>query len=346
MLVSAKGPSAAEVSAALTDRLESLLAQLLPQGERWGRGEFVALNPMRPDRNLGSFRIRLVGDKRGRWRDFAIDVGGDPLDLVAYLGSLDLKDARKWALEWLGRVPSTPPTLREGSRKEAAQAIVDTEGRAAAIWNEARPILDSPADEYLRGRGIDIRALPRVPSCVRYHPRVWQRETGRTHPCMVAWILRRDRRAAIHRTWLERRNFKWIKLSGVEDAKQSLGPVQGGFVPLYRGLDGRRWNDCRTDDTIGVTDGIEDGLTIALAQPLWRMACAVNVGNFAHIELPPGNVVLFRDRETKPEAVRQAEKAYGRAVARFREQGRTVWFWDPPAGAAKDPNELLTTGAA
>jgi hypothetical protein len=70
--------------------LPALLTRWLPGGRRDG-GEYVALNPTRHDRNLGSFRINL---RTGRWADFATgDRGGDPVSLSAYLNGLSQTEA-------------------------------------------------------------------------------------------------------------------------------------------------------------------------------------------------------------------------------------------------------------
>jgi hypothetical protein len=68
-----------------------LLPRWLPDGRRIG-SEWLARNPTRPDRHLGSFRVNL---KSGRWADFATgDAGGDLISLRAYLdGTSQLKAA-------------------------------------------------------------------------------------------------------------------------------------------------------------------------------------------------------------------------------------------------------------
>jgi hypothetical protein len=48
--------------------------------------EWIALNPTRADRRLGSFKINLY---TGRWADFATgDAGGDLVSLRAYLDGI------------------------------------------------------------------------------------------------------------------------------------------------------------------------------------------------------------------------------------------------------------------
>ena len=87
------------VNAAALPRLESLCQSWLPTGRREGR-EYVALNPTRNDRSLGSFRINL---NSGRWADFATgDRGGDPVSLYAYLNGLRQTEAARQLGDKLG----------------------------------------------------------------------------------------------------------------------------------------------------------------------------------------------------------------------------------------------------
>jgi hypothetical protein len=84
-----------QVKTAALRALPSLLNRWLPTGRLQGR-EFVALNPVRPDRHRGSFKVNMV---TGRWSDFATgDRGGDPISLAAYLfGLTQIEAARKLA---------------------------------------------------------------------------------------------------------------------------------------------------------------------------------------------------------------------------------------------------------
>jgi len=79
--------------------LPALLERWLPGGRREGR-EYVALNPTRHDRHLGSFRINM---RTGRWADFATgDRGGDVVSLAAYLSHLRQSDAADQLAGMLG----------------------------------------------------------------------------------------------------------------------------------------------------------------------------------------------------------------------------------------------------
>jgi hypothetical protein len=96
-----RGPiNFAEINRAALAAFPAVLARILPGGKRVG-AEFVALNPRRADRHLGSFKVNCW---TGRWADFATgDRGGDPVSLVAFIencrqGEAALKLARMLGL--------------------------------------------------------------------------------------------------------------------------------------------------------------------------------------------------------------------------------------------------------
>ena len=82
--------------------LDAICRRLLPNGRREGN-EYLALNPRRGDRHLGSFRINLAN---GRWADFALADksarGGDPISLVAYLLNIRQSEAARGLMRMLG----------------------------------------------------------------------------------------------------------------------------------------------------------------------------------------------------------------------------------------------------
>ena len=89
--------------AGLLDRLESVLLYLFPQGRIRG-GKFYVGDV---DGNAGkSLVVELEGDRRGLWKDFASDEGGDIIDLWARSHGLSARhDFPRLASEirqWLG----------------------------------------------------------------------------------------------------------------------------------------------------------------------------------------------------------------------------------------------------
>jgi hypothetical protein len=82
--------------------LPLLVLRWLPDGRREGH-EWVARNPTRSDRALGSFKVNL---RTGHWADFATgDKGGDVISLAAYLHGLSQLGAAGKISEMLGLVP-------------------------------------------------------------------------------------------------------------------------------------------------------------------------------------------------------------------------------------------------
>ena len=80
---------------------KAILKHLLPTSQTAG-SEYIALNPTRNDKNLGSFRINTTTWK---WADFATgDKGGDIISLYAYIKSVNQLTAAKELLRLIGRV--------------------------------------------------------------------------------------------------------------------------------------------------------------------------------------------------------------------------------------------------
>jgi hypothetical protein len=89
----------AAVKTAALPLVPALVKRWLPDGRREA-GEWVARNPRRDDRTLGSFKINL---RTGRWADFATgDKGGDVISLAAYLFGLSQLEAAQRIASMLG----------------------------------------------------------------------------------------------------------------------------------------------------------------------------------------------------------------------------------------------------
>ena len=88
------------IAAAALASAKSLLQEWLPGG-RFERREYVALNPTRNDKALGSFKINW---QTGEWADFADPnaKGRDLISLFAYINRLDQGQAARQIAERLG----------------------------------------------------------------------------------------------------------------------------------------------------------------------------------------------------------------------------------------------------
>ena len=93
------------VASAALARSDAIVSRWLPDGRRDG-SEWVARNPKRADRKLGSFKVNL---RTGRWGDFATgDKGGDLISLAAWLFDLSQPAAALRVADMLGISPRSP----------------------------------------------------------------------------------------------------------------------------------------------------------------------------------------------------------------------------------------------
>lgn len=342
-----------EVARMLNARAEALCRELLPDGRRNG-SEWLASSPRAAHAKLGQFNVHLNGAKAGVWSDFVAGDGGDALDLVAYvLFRGDKAQAFAWSRRWLGLESGDPAALERARRSlpspDQAQARSREEqehARSAAfrIWQQGgRPeLLGTPVDAYLRGRGIPLAELPRLPRSIRYHPDLFHKESGRRWPAMVTAVCGPDNKfAACHRTWLEIQSNGQVTKAPVERNKMVLGVYRGGSIHLWAGLAHRALRELREDEVIDLTEGIEDGLSVAIAAPECRVLATISLSNLASVVLPPATrtVRIWRQNDKHPQAI----DAFQRAARAHIAAGRTVLI--PPCPAeVKDVNDLLRAG--
>jgi hypothetical protein len=118
------------IAAAALTSAKSLLQEWLPGGRFEGH-EYVALNPTRNDRSLGSFKINL---QTGRWSDFADPnaKGRDLISLFAYINGLDHQSEA--ALQIAERLGMPVPKL------SGAPASANAKKRDASL------VMPAPAD--------------------------------------------------------------------------------------------------------------------------------------------------------------------------------------------------------
>lgn len=335
-----------ELVARLAERAPELARDLLPAGARRG-AEWCVTGAASP---LGcSISVHLAGHKAGVWSAWAAGRGGDALDLVAAIKTGgDKRAAIRWARDWLridpkDRAPAPYPNSRnlETARQPDASAE-EKRGAAFRLWLAATPL--RPGDEafdYLAGtRGIDFAALGRVPRALRYFRALTNIEAGRSFPALLAAVVGpRGRFLTVHRTWLERQHDGSVLKAPVAEPKKVYGPCKGGIIPLWRGASGQPWKQAPPGDVLGLTEGIENALSYAVAVPEHRVAAALNVGNLAHLRLPPAiaTVIIAADNDAPGSP---AALTLERAVKHFLAERREVRIARCPAGA-KDLNALL-----
>lgn len=327
-----------QIVAMLAARADQLAAELLPGGRRQGR-EWVA-GDLSGARGRG-VSVCIGGTKQGVWADFSAgDRKGDMLDLIAACRTGgDKGEALKWARSWLAlgdstvrTAPPPPPAPRRDWEADAEEK----RQRGAKLFGAARPWPGTPVEHYLAGRAIPLAALAHVPNALRFAPELYCSERRRPAPAMLGCIMRGNRMVGLHQTFLERYPTGWKK-APLESPKKFMGAFKGGLIPLARGKSGLPLLRAPEGDTLAITEGIEDGLSVAIECPEWRVAAACSSGNMAELELPANitDIVLCLQRDGENLAVRQAIEA---AIKRFTGEGRRVRATRPPEGI-KDWND-------
>lgn len=251
-----------------------------------------------------------VNDVKGFYHCFGCNAHGDVLDFIQAMDKVGLRRAA----EMVGQLPAaiTVPIarVREPGNDENRE-------RALAIWGRSRAIAGTPAETYLRSRGI----ICRLPECLRF-ARFQYGKRGREYNCLVALAATADGVATgIQRTFL---NDSGTGKASVPKAKLSLGRISGSAIRL-----------APTAAEMVVCEGLEDGLTLQqeLGVATWVSA---GVGNFRSLELPAGvrSVIIGADNDTSGRL--GAEEA----TKRFRNEGRNVRVIYPLDGH-KDFNDEL-----
>ncbi|MES2667912.1 MAG: toprim domain-containing protein [Pseudomonadota bacterium] len=316
---------------------------------------YFTLNPGRADRSVGSFCIHLTGPKAGRWYDYASDPrGGDLLDLIGMSLQLSASDAIREARAFLGLQHETPELVRaraeaaeraRANRAEAERRTRDDKRRKAkqaqAIWLSAEArIAGTPVEHYLKGRGIDLRALGHQPGALRYLAECFythtDAETGEVTearlPAMVAAIANgKGDTIALHRTYLAiGPGGIWTK-ARLPAPKKVLGDFRGGRISLSSGTGARggkagSLNACPPGTRVYIAEGIETALSAVVLRPEARVLAAVSLGNMGQVELPANvaEVVIIADAD---EGNPQAAAAFKAAIAAHVAKGRTVRVW-------------------
>lgn len=348
-----------EIKALLIAKIDTLCRDLAPEGKRKG-GYWIARNPTRADQKAGSFWVHLTG-KPGAWLDAATGDKGDVFGLVAYCkGFAEFKQTIAWCRDWL-RLPEMASEERDRLVNRARRVQAEDNDakedwkrrKAHAIYinakDKARPFLGSPADLYLQGRGIDVRALGRMPGCLGWLPSDKHYETGTSWPVMVAAFTAPDGVfKAIHRTFLSQQGGQWTK-APVDPARKAFPSCGGAAIRLWRGASNLSIDDANKQavehgvrETLVLTEGVEDALSVALARPDLRVWAAYSLGNLALLKMPPAidQVIVCADNDWgKIEAQRQLDRAVDGLIA----QGVEVSIARSHIG--KDVNDALR-GAA
>lgn len=316
-----------EVKLLLSRNAEALARELVPNGYRSGH-YWIGACPWRTDKKPGSFWVNLPGagvKLPGSYYDAATGEKGSAFDLVMKAQGVDFKGALSWSRAWLGLSEMAreqrAAKVREAAQANQADAAAEGEQlEKAQKWAFAKYVAarkeqfsGSPADLYLRSRGIDVSVLPRFPGVLGWLPNQVHRETQTRWPVMVAGMQNADgKTVALHRTFLKPDGSG---KAPVEPARKIWPSFQGCMIRLWRGEGSMSIDEaCKAGvcERWHVCEGVEDGLSLVLADPGPRTVCAASLSNLANLDFPPccDELVVCADNDWgKPAAGKQFEKA-------------------------------------
>jgi Toprim domain-containing protein len=266
------------------------------RGHYWIAGDVMNT----PGRSL---YVRLHGPDSGpgaagKWTDAATGEHGDLLDLIGRNRDLcRLGEAMDEARSFLA-LPRPPEPIAR-----AAPAPSGSPEAARRLFRAGCPIPGTPAEAYLRARGITARLdWP----ALRYHPSVYYRETEQapleTWPALLAAATDLDGHiTGIQRTWLDRDRLAKAPLA---DPRRALGYLLGHGVRLGTAA-----------DTLAAGEGIETMLALASVLPALPMIAGLPANHLAALEFAPAWRRLYVARDNDAAGINAANRLHERGHA-------------------------------
>ena len=366
-------PSIEAIRDGLLARLPDLARTLAPGPSRRDGHTLWLLNPVRADRHLGSFKIDISGPHAGRWKEFADDAGGDPIDLIAYLrgagGDYKSRGARgaaiQWAISWLGLEGADAAALAQAEKRAERRREQARAAAAVADARKARKIAVARGDwmaapcsawahdvarRYLIGaRGIVPELLMRQGGGLKFEPfgarsrfATKRDDAGRIYPAIIACVVRAGKIVAAHRTYLLPDGSAKAPIGG--GGRRMFGAPSGGAIRLTKGRHGCSPEKAiaagHRDETLVIAEGIEDGLSWAMLHPdhrVWAAGSLVLIGKAA---VPACTAQVIIAGQNDPPGSAAAQMLERAAVALRTRTGLPVRIARPQDPAVKDWNDL------
>ena len=285
---------ASDLAARLGRQAEAVCRHYLSSGVRQGRYWLVGDARNTPGRSMF---VRLKGlesgkGAAGKWTDAATGEHGDLLDVIREAcGLVDFKDVADEARRFLS-LPHPEPEP-EARRLRTPAAPTGSPEAARRLFAMAQPITRTPAETYLRKRGIT--ALHET-GALRFHPRCYyrpdQHEPTETWPAMIAAVTDLGGRlTGAHRTWLDPDGFSEATLgkAPIDTPRRAMGDLLGHAVRF--GIAG---------SVMAAGEGVETMLSLRSVLPIMPMAAALSAAHLAAILFPATLRRLYIARDDDP----------------------------------------------
>ena len=297
--------AAADLARRLARDAEAVCRHYLSNGRRSGRYWVVGDVMNTPGRSL---YVRLTGPDSGpgaagKWTDAASpSEHGDLLDLIRLNRNLrDLGEAMDEARRFLALPrPPIPSPTNLGHVPPAASGSSEA---ARRLFRAGRPLPGTPAEAYLRARGITGRLdWP----ALRYHPSVYYRETDHAPleiwPALLAAVTDLDGNiTGIQRTWLDPRRPDKAPLA---DPRRALGHLLGNGVRFGKAA-----------DILAAGEGVETMLALKSVLPSLPVIAGLSANHLAALDLPPALLRLYVARDNDAAGLKAATRLHERGIA-------------------------------
>ncbi len=287
-----------EIVRRLAERAEDVCRHYLSNGRKIGGYWIVGDRRNAKGRSLYLRLQGPIGGKgaRGKWTDGATGEHGDLLDIIASaIGADRHVDALVEAERFLGvhRSLSAPTNRHHGAA-------------AARLFAASRPIAGTPAETYLRLRGITCSVAV---DALRFHPscfcRVPDENKSIALPAMLAAVAdNAGRITGLMRTYLA---ADGSQKAPIDAPRRALGALAGNGVRFGP-----------HDDVMAVGEGVETMLSLRIAMPTLSVIAALSAAHLAALA-PPVQVRRFYiaadgDAAGRNAAARLAERLNALAI--------------------------------
>ena len=262
---------ASELAHRLGQRAEAVCSHYLSAGRRQGNYWQVGDARNTPGRSMF---VRLKDTSKGRagkWTDAATGEHGDLLDIIREsLALVDFADVMIEASRFL-RLPYAEPRVSL-TKLDGKSARSGSSEAARRLFAMSQPIAGTPAETYLRNRGIT--AFQRT-TALRFHPRCYYRPDHHSvteiWPAMIAAVT--DLSGAItgaHRIWLAPDGSG---KAPIDTPRRAMGDLLGYAVRF--GVAG---------EVMAAGEGIENVLSVREVVPDMAASAALSAAHLAAIQ--------------------------------------------------------------
>lgn len=284
----------------------------------FGLGEQIKAAPPNvhtpcPKSGAGKTKFRRFRDVDKNGGCYHNDLGplSDGIAVISWLNDWNTSKTVKELLNFVGGMPtefvkSKPlPKDAYSSYELSAEEVEKRKKVLRKVWAGSKPIPGTPAETYLRNRGIkgDLSDL----GALRYHSNLLYMDETMEKPLWIPGLLAiysdgEGKPLTMHRTFLNEDGSGKANVASPKKIISSPGDIRGGAIRL----------DCPVEDengdyVIGLCEGLENGLSVreATGCPMW-IGYSDRVMTMVKLDPRIKTVIVWADKEPSGAGIRAA----------------------------------------